>query len=228
MSEPQTEAAPVETTEPATTEPAQGAQTQEQPQLGIDPALDARLQELSGQVGQLTQGFQQFQEAQYEDPYNQDPYAQQQQQYQDPYNGLDPNDPVQARLIQMEQRYGNLEQGYGRLQAEHYSAQIEQVLNEYPQIRDPEIGKAVMDNLREAGWDVDSPQPTVLPKALALAFKAYQADKFAQGQKPISEVQQNQATLETAGASPQQPAPNPMDEYFPPDRPASGNLFGIQ
>src|SRR4051794_28457323 len=108
MSETAPEAAPVETTEPAATTETQA---QEQPQLGIDPALEARLNELGNSIGQLTQGFQQFQDAQYVDEY-QDPYQQQyQQQQQDPYGGLDPTDPVQARLIQMEQRYGNLEQG---------------------------------------------------------------------------------------------------------------------
>lgn len=222
------ETAPVETTDAPQTEtqaPQEGA-----PQLGIDPALDARLNELGQSIGQLTQGFQQMQEAQYEDPYQSQQQYQSQygQEQQDPYNGLDPNDPRDQMLIQSQQQLQEMRQSQDRFAHETWLRDINALEERIPALKDPAVGGPVVEHAKQLaqamGFD---PNGRIPPMVLETAYGKFQADKIAAGQQPIQQVQGQQATLEGAGATPQQPAQDPMDTYFPAEAPQQRSVFGI-
>ena len=210
--------------EPTTEAPQE---TQEQAP-GIDPALDARLNELGSQVGQLAQGFQQFQEQAYQEPY-QDPYDQQFQPQQDPYNGLDPNDPAHAQILQMQQAYQQLQQQTENMQAEAYQRDLMGLTREIPELDKPDVAEPVVNAakgiLQQMGQDPNGRIPVGL---IRMAYGQYRADQIAAGQQPLSQVQQQQATLEGAGASPQQPEADPLDSYFPAQQDEPTNVFGIR
>jgi Sec-independent protein translocase protein TatA len=221
-----TDVTPEAQAEPTTPEAAPApVEGQESPQLGIDPALDARLNELGQSIGQLTQGFQQMQESQYEDPY-QDPY---QQQQQDPYNGLDPNDPRDAQILQMQQGYQQLQQQTENMAQEAYARDLQGLTQRIPELDKPEVAGPVVDQakqlMHQLGQDPNGRIPVGL---IETVYGKYRADQIAAGQQPLSQVQQGQATLEGAGASPQQPEQDPLDQYFPAQNAEPTNVFGIR
>lgn len=227
MSEQNTEA-PVETTDAPQTETTE---QQEAPQLGIDPALDARLNELASGIGNLTQGFQRMQEAQYEDPYQQDyqdPYQQQYDQQQNPLAELDPNDPRDQMLIQSQQQLQALQQSQDRATHETWLRDINALEERIPALKDPAVGGPVVEHAKQIaqamGFDPQGRIPTIL---LETAYGKHMADQYASKQQPIGQVQGQQAHLEGAGATPQQPPQDPMDEYFPPNQQQSSNIFGL-
>lgn len=208
---------PEASVEPTQTSDAPQETTQDsQPDIlgQINQRMDQFGQELPNLVSQALE-----QQYGYEDPYGQDqfqqqdPYAQQGfQQQQDPYGGLDPNDPIQAQLIQTRQALDEIRQGQQATNQELWSRDLNAMFEKYPDIKsDPKVSQAVIENLRGAGID---PNTMVSPRALEMAYKAHRADVIASQQQPLDQAQQNAVTLEGATAQQQQPEVDPVQELF--------------
>ena len=207
---------PEASVEPTQTSDAPQETTQDsQPDIlgQINQRMDQFGQELPNLVSQALE-----QQYGYEDPYGQDqfqqqdPYAQQGFQQQDPYGGLDPNDPIQAQLIQTRQALDEIRQGQQATNQELWSRDLNAMFEKYPDIKsDPKVSQAVIENLRGAGID---PNTMVSPRALEMAYKAHRADVIASQQQPLDQAQQNAVTLEGATAQQQQPEVDPVTELF--------------
>jgi hypothetical protein len=196
----------------------------------ITQQLSERFDQLSGQMEQLTQGWNQFQEAAYEpeqDPYSQDPYAQQQDPYQQQQPQVDLSDPQQLAQFIDQRAQAIADQRTGPIQQQITAQQLQQLASKYEVLQDPEGLKAIDGVTGRIAQQFGNPQLATDPFIVELAVKAHLSDKFASQQQPIGDVQGQQAHLEGAGATPQQPADDPMDKYFPADQGPSNNVFGL-
>src|SRR5947209_4193172 len=141
MADQQTEA-PVEQTE-ATPE----AQAPEQPDV-----LAQLSQRLDGLPQQIVQGLSEAFQGQ-EDPYQgQEQYGQQNDPYaaqNDPYGGLDPNDPRDAALLQMQQQYQQLQQSTQQTSEQLYQREVTDLMNRLPDLQKDEVAGPVVDAARQ-------------------------------------------------------------------------------
>lgn len=199
----------------------QGAEAPETQGPDITQQLSERFDALSGQMEQLTQGWQQFQESAYEpeqydqygNPTQQDPYGQQQEQFQP-----DLSDPNQLAQFIDQRAQAIADQRTGPIQQQITAQQLQALAGKYEVLQDPEGLKAIDAVTGRIAQQFGNPQLATDPFIVEMAVKAHLSDQFASQQQPISQVQGQQAHLEGSGATPQQPEQDPMDTYFPADQ----------
>lgn len=222
MADQQTEAS-VEQTEAPTTE----TQATDQAQPDVLAQLSQRLDGLPQQIVQgLSEAFQgQEQPDPYQDPYGQqnDPYGAQ----NDPYQGLDPNDPRDAALLQMQQQYQQLQQTTQQMSSQVYNREASDLMNKYPDLQKDEVAGPVVDQARQIvqalGGD---PRSSRIPAAvIKTAYKAWKADQIASQQQPMDNGQG--VTLEGAGAVQQQAPVNEAEELLGVVNKPGSNVFGL-
>jgi len=203
---------PTDAPQEAVEAPETGQETPQESQPDILAQMNDRFSQIeSGFTQRFDQLKQSLQPPQEENPY--DPYGTFQPQ-QDEFGGLDPNDPRDAALLQQHQALQSIQAQQQQFAAQAYAREVNEVLQQYPDLQKPEVAQPVMDLLRQAGYDVDSESPSVPPKALEMAFKAHQADQYAQQQKPLE--QQDGPSLEQGGAMQPAPDKDPADELLGP------------
>lgn len=202
---------------PETTEaPAETTETQN-PDLGAQ--LSEHFDKLSQSFTQQLQDLEQRFEAQPEYDPN--------ESYQDPYGGLDPNDPIQAQLIQTQQALQSMQQSQERFAHENWSRDLQALAERIPELNKQEVAQPVVDHAKFLVQSLGGDPNGIIPVALIeTAYGKYMADQIAAKQQPIEQVQQGQAHLEGAGASAVQEQADPLDEIFPP-RQQADNIFGF-
>jgi exonuclease VII large subunit len=209
-----------ETQAPETTVAPETTETQQAPDLNAQ--LSEHFDRLSQGFTQQLQDLEQRLDAQqtYEEPY--DPYQQ-----SDPYGGLDPNDPVQAQLIQTQQALQAMQQSQERFAQENWSRDVQALGERIPDLNKEEIAKPVVDHAKFLVQSLGGDPNGIIPVALIeTAYGKYMADQIASKQQPIEQVQQGQAHLEGAGASAVAPEQDQVAEMFKPqDRPDT--IFGF-
>jgi hypothetical protein len=205
---------------PETTEAPPGTTETQSPDLGAQ--LSEHFDKLSQSFTQQLQDLEQRFEAQPE--YNQDEYYQQQQ---DPYGGLDPNDPIQAQLIQTQQALQSMQQSQERFAQENWSRDLQALTERIPELNKQEVAQPVVDHAKFLVQSLGGDPNGIIPVALIeTAYGKYMADQIAAKQQPIEQVQSGQAHLEGAGASAVAPEQDPVAEMFKPqDRPDT--IFGF-
>jgi hypothetical protein len=203
--------------------PDQGAEAPEAQGPDITQQLSERFDQLSGS---LDEKFAELQSSLYEpeDPYGQqqyqDPYAQQQQ---DPYGQqnqqpqMDLSDPQQLAQFIDQRAQAIADQRTGPIQQQITAQQLQALAGKYEVLQDSEGLKAIDQVTGRIAQQFGNPALATDPFIVELAVKAHLSDQFASQQQPISQVQGQQAHLEGAGASPQQPEQDPLDDIFPPD-----------
>lgn len=218
-------------------EPGQGTEQQSNPLDQINDRLKEWGDGLPNMVAEAVAAQQGY------DPYDQgyDPYGQQAQQgypqqaqqgypqpeQQDPYGGLDPNDPIQAQLIEARSQIQEMQQGLQGIQRDGWNRDLQGVLGQYPEINpqsdqhNPAAAQAVIQNVQALGFD---PSGLVPPRAIELAYKAYRADQIAGQQKPVDDGQQ--VVLEGGQAQAQQPEQDPIEAIFGAPGQAPNSVFG--
>jgi hypothetical protein len=206
--------------------PAEGAAATPPPAADPTPAAEPwapvldRVNELAGSVGQIGERFASFEQRlpqpepeQQPDPWQSLIPQEEPEQYYDQYGNpvdmgqfgqqqqaLDPAALQQAVNAAIQQQNAPLVQ---QLQAMQMERGREQLYQEIPQLKDPEVARETERAMTEYLQQTGAPQQVVqwminTPKAISQFFKAAEAEKLAKAQVPAGE---NVPSLESAGGA---------------------------
>jgi hypothetical protein len=193
--------------------PTEGQQAQEATP-DIHAQMNERFDQLSGQMQQWMSAQQQQQE----DDGWQDDLGQQDEFGQFGQEQQQEIDPAIAPYVQQQQA---LQQSLQTMQEGLYQRDIQDLQDEYPDLRTPEVANPVVQMARQL---TQQARPSRM--ALEMAYKALQADKIAEQQASQQETSQNVA-VEGAGAETPAQEVSASEQFFGPTGAAQNPVFGL-